>query len=125
MRFVHELEPEPTALHAARQAVERWCFSQFMDPESLVIVANELCSNAIRHGSGAVLLRASSSPRWVSVSVEQRGKVALLAPAHAHASDLRVSGHGMQLVDALAESWGWQTTEARTVLWARLARRDQ
>ncbi len=125
MRFVHELEAEPAALHAARQALERWCSSQSADPESLVIVANELCSNAIRHGKGSALVRASSSPRWVGVSVEQPGSVVLLAPAPTPASELRVSGRGMQLVDALAESWGWQTTAERTVVWARLARNDQ
>jgi len=123
MRFVHELAHEPTALQPARAALEAWCSLAQADPESLVIIANELCANAVRHGKGSITLQASHSERWLSISIQQYGKVALAMPARYSQTELHIAGRGLRMVDALAESWGWHTTSTHTLLWARIARR--
>ncbi|MDP2014526.1 MAG: ATP-binding protein [Actinomycetota bacterium] len=122
MRFVHELEHEPSALRPARNALEAWCVAQGVDPESIVIMANELCTNAIRDGKGPVTLSGSCSTQWLSISVQQRGSVSLAMPPRAWALELRIAGRGLRMVDSLAQSWGWQTTADQTLVWARIAR---
>ncbi|MDO8732278.1 MAG: ATP-binding protein [Actinomycetota bacterium] len=124
MRFMHELDHEPAALQPARAALEVWCISEHVDPESLVIIANELCSNAIRHGEGPVTLQASCSLGWASLSVHQRGRVELAMPRRAGRTELQVAGRGLLMVDALAESWGWNISAPRTLVWARIARQS-
>ena len=122
MRFVHELAHEPSALGVARSAIDDWCAGQSLDSEAIVIVANELCSNAIRHGNGPASLNASSSATWISLGVWQSGRATLSAPSRIGGDDLRLTGRGLQMVDALAQSWGWRTTAEQTVLWARMSR---
>lgn len=123
MRFVHELAADPAALQPARLLLEAWCLSEHVDPESIVIIANELCTNAIRHGQGPVVLTASCSRDWVGLGARQQGRVELVMPARDSSSDLQITGRGLQMVDALAESWGWQLTASSTFVWARLSRR--
>ena len=122
MRFVLEVDHEPSALHPARAALDDWCASEDADADSAVIIANELLANAIRHGSGPILLRASATAQWLSVNVQQQGKVQLAVPTHDSSSPLQVSGRGLQMVDAVAESWGWSITATATLVWARLSR---
>lgn len=121
MRFVHELEPQPSALKAARVALASWCAAEEVDPDSIVIIANELSTNAIRYGQGPVLLHGSCSSQSVGISVQQRGRAAFAIPTNASAAQLQITGRGMQIVDSLAESWGWQTSAERSLIWARVA----
>lgn len=123
MRFVHDLAADPAALQPARVLLEAWCLSQHVDPESMVIIANELCTNAIRHGQGSVVLTASGSPDRLGLGVRQEGRYELAIPVPDSSSDLQITGRGLLMVDALAESWGWQLTASSTFVWARLSRR--
>ncbi|MDO9485804.1 MAG: ATP-binding protein [Actinomycetota bacterium] len=120
MRFVHELDRDPTALQPARQALETWCSAEQIDPDSILIIANELCSNAIRHGTGQVLLRAISSPTWIGLGVWQEGSASISLPPRVTHEELQLTGRGLAIVDALAESWGWQSTSESTLIWARI-----
>ncbi len=122
MRFMHELEHVPSALQPARSALEAWCVSQEVAPDSIVIMANELCTNAIRDGQGPVTLSGSCSTKWLSISVHQLGSVNLAIAPRASNAELRIAGRGLQMVDSMAESWGWQSTAVRTLVWARIAR---
>ena len=122
MRFQHELAPEPKALRVARNEIEAWCDSMDIDAESIVIIANELSTNAIRHGHGSVTISMHSSQKWLGVSIRQHGRIAQSMPTRSAPHELHTSGRGLRIVDALAESWGWLTDADHTVFWARIAR---
>jgi len=120
MRFVHELPHAASALHAAREQLELWCRTSGLDAEAILIVANELCTNAIRQGQGPVRLSAKRTATCLAVSVEQavgsheRPRV---LPANAW----EAGGRGLRIVSAMAQSWGWHCDERTLTVWATLA----
>ena len=123
MLFQFELAPEARVLQDARNALDAWCTSMQTDAESIIIIANELCTNAIRHGQGPVLLSCHGSQNWLAVSIRQRGRLALTMRTHPSPDELSTSGRGLLIVDCLSESWGWRTDADQSVVWARMARK--
>jgi anti-sigma regulatory factor (Ser/Thr protein kinase) len=69
-----------------------------------VLVASELVTNALRHGLGDVVVRASvEPPSAVHVSVTDSGpELPTLLPP----DPTRIGGVGLRIVDELAASWG-------------------
>jgi len=72
--FVHRFAPHVAELPIARAALRDWLASEPRDPDAcqeLLVVATELCTNAVRHsGSGLVTLRAWAEGDAVVVEVE-------------------------------------------------------
>ncbi len=71
-----------------------------------ILLTSELVTNAIKHGTGPIRLSAGiDNGRVLRVEVrdhQQRG----LQVREAHDDD--EDGRGLQLVDVLADAWGWQ-----------------
>jgi two-component sensor histidine kinase len=82
--------------------------------EDVVMVANELVSNAIEHARTSVLVVLGVGADGVSIWVrDQSRRLPVLHPATQHST----RGWGLRMVDALA-SWGWTShTDGKTV-WA-------
>jgi len=122
MRFVHMLPSDSRALLSARNALEEWCRLEDTEADDIVIIANELCANAIRHSTGSIRLSATSTATHVNVSVEQDADMASTTPRLLAYGELDVSGRGLHIVSTIAQSWGWRLHAHRLIVWAHLNR---
>jgi anti-sigma regulatory factor (Ser/Thr protein kinase) len=84
--------------------------------DDAVLVVSELVTNALRHGLGDVVLRASvDQDASVRLSVTDSGpEQPRLLPADPH----RIGGVGLRIVDDLARSWGVSTFPGGKTTWA-------
>jgi anti-sigma regulatory factor (Ser/Thr protein kinase) len=78
--------------------------------EDVVLVVNELATNAVRHGSGRPVVRLFVGDEQVLVEVSD------------DATDLepRAGGWGLRLVATLGESWGVTERAGQKVVWCEL-----
>jgi len=120
MRFVHELPHAASALHPARERLDLWCRTSGLDTEAILIVANELCTNAIQQGQGPVRLRAQGTATQVAISVEQSIGQSRKRPRVLPASAWETGGRGLRIVSAIAQSWGWHCDRRTLTVWATL-----
>jgi two-component sensor histidine kinase len=111
-RLRAELTGSATVVHPER---EHWS-------ERMVLVVDELASNALRHGippAGATLSR--SGDQWmIAVSDSAAG----VPPLPAEGRDPGRGGFGLYLVADLAQRHGWCTAGRQKVLWALLTADD-
>jgi len=85
------------------------------------LVVSELVTNALRHGDGASVLRASLGAGEVQVSVTDSGdeEPRILPPDLA-----RIGGLGLVVVDRIATDWGVAAFPGGKTVWAVLARAE-
>lgn len=123
------LAPAPESTKTARDfttaTLRGWHLNALI--QDAVMVASELVTNAIRHGT-PFAVDNEEHPRveltwWrqasslICVVTDRSAKPPVLAPASLHAE----SGRGLQIVHALAVTWGWTTLSAREkAVWAAL-----
>lgn len=127
------LAPVPESARAAREFTVATLRMWHLDTltEDAVVVASELATNAIRHGTPAAMgdgrgdsgsgrvelslcLQAS---RLICVVTDQTGTPPTLAAGGPDAE----SGHGLQIVEALAVAWGWTILgTGEKAVWAAL-----
>jgi anti-sigma regulatory factor (Ser/Thr protein kinase) len=79
--------------------------------DDVVLVVNELATNAVCHGSGRPLVRIVGGSDQVLVEV---------VDDNAEGPKLRAGRWGMQLVDRLSESWGVTERGGQKVVWCAL-----
>jgi hypothetical protein len=79
--------------------------------DDVVLVVNELATNAVCHGGGQPLVRIVGGQGRVLVEVTDD------AAAH---PELRSGGWGLQLVALLAEAWGVTERAGQKVVWCEL-----
>jgi two-component sensor histidine kinase len=111
-RLRAELTGNATVAHPER---EHWS-------ERMVLVADELASNALRHGAppaSATLSR--SGDQWLIAISDSAGDV---PPQPAEGRDPGRGGFGLYLVADLAQRHGWWAAGHRKVLWALLSADD-
>jgi len=95
--------------------------------EDAVIIASELAANAVRHGTPFTMdsvAEARVELTWwcqasllICIVTDRSTKPPVLASADPDAE----SGHGLQIVDAIAAAWGWAMLDAREkAVWATL-----
>jgi anti-sigma regulatory factor (Ser/Thr protein kinase) len=83
------------------------------------LVVSELVTNALRHGAGPTVLRASLTPTEVQLSVTDSGdgEPHMLPPEPG-----RVGGLGLVVVDRVTTEWGVSPFPGGKTVWALLAR---
>src|SRR5689334_3504818 len=127
------LTPVPESARAAREftvaTLRKWDLDELI--EDAVVIASELTTNAIRHGtpagtgdatrdsgSGRVELSwCLQASRLICVVTDQTGTPPALATGGPEAE----SGHGLQIVGALAVAWGWTILgTGEKAVWAAL-----
>jgi two-component sensor histidine kinase len=123
------LAPAPESTKAARvfttATLQGWHLDTLI--QDAVIVASELVTNAIRHGTPFATKSGNHPPveltwrrqasRLICVVTDQSPKPPVLASADLNAE----SGRGLQIVHALAPAWGWTMLSAREkAVWAAL-----
>jgi hypothetical protein len=127
------LAPVPESARAAREftvaTLRKWHLDALI--EDAVVIASELATNAIRHGTPAATEDATGeaesgrveltwclqASRLICVVTDQTGTPPALAAGGPEAE----SGHGLQIVGALAVAWGWTILgSGEKAVWAAL-----
>lgn len=90
--------------------------------ETLLLLISELVTNAVVHTGCPAVLRmlfpaAPASPVRVEVADTSETPP---APRHAHRDE--TGGRGLELVDGLADRWGWQPEGAGKQIWCEVDR---
>jgi anti-sigma regulatory factor (Ser/Thr protein kinase) len=118
--FELELPREAASASAARAALRGWLASQLQPHEldTATLLTSELVTNAVRHGSGLVTLRASIDDDRLLVEVidEGGGLEQLLRERNLE----HVGGWGLKIIDAESSRWG--SHEGTTHVWFELER---
>jgi hypothetical protein len=112
--IIDDLLPVSGAARRARDVVTdaclRWNLPDLTGPACIVV--SELVNNAVEHAATMLSLRLSLRQRHLCLAVHD-GSV---APPQLRRPHLR--GHGLNLVDAVAGSWGHLQTTDGKVVWA-------
>lgn len=135
-----EVRPDPAEVGRAR----RWARSRLAgsgigadEPlaETLILLISELVTNAVVHtGCPAVLrMRLSEAPDAPDAPEEAAGAgpgtvrvevadVSARPPRQRHADGEATNGRGLELVDGLADRWGWQAEGTGKSIWCEVDR---
>lgn len=88
--------------------------------DAALLVASELVTNAVQHGTGEVELRIELDGSAVRLEVLDDGHAAVKLTSKAPAS--AVGGRGLELVHSVSRRWGAGFDPAgRTLVWAELS----
>ncbi|ALC22554.1 ATP-binding region ATPase domain protein [Streptomyces pristinaespiralis] len=124
-----EIGSDPSEVGRAR----RWARSRLLksgmgddEPlaETLILLISELVTNAVVHtGCPAVLrmLFGAGAAEAGTVRVEV-ADVSACPPRPRHAQGEDTGGRGLELVDGLADRWGWQREGAGKSIWCEVDR---
>jgi histidine kinase-like protein len=115
-----KLPPEPVSASVARQFVRRGLTgSRFVGiVDDVTAVADELVTNGILHGRTELRLTVRESGRRLRVEVlDSNTRI----PVHSHVGVDATSGRGLDIVEALARSWGCDERTGGKVVWCEMA----
>ncbi|MFI7383368.1 ATP-binding protein [Streptomyces sp. NPDC049813] len=93
--------------------------------ETLLLLVSELVTNAVVHTGHPAVLRMvlhggeEQSPGTVRVEVSD---TSARPPAPRHADGDETNGRGLELVDGLADRWGWRPEGAGKAIWCEIDR---
>lgn len=125
-----EVGPDPAEVGRAR----RWARSRLRGPgigvddalaETLILIVSELVTNAVVHTGCPAVLRMvlpgvpAEPPGTVRVEVADASD---RPPLQRHADGEETNGRGLELVDGLADRWGWQPEGAGKRIWCEVDR---
>jgi anti-sigma regulatory factor (Ser/Thr protein kinase) len=97
--------------------------------DSVVLLVSELVTNAIQAAS---VMRKSAKPRvWLAIAgscevvrIEVHDSAEVSVPETCHRDDDEESGRGLEVITALATTWGWQPEPCGKYVWCELAVSD-
>ena len=124
-----EVGADPAEVGRARRWARSWLVGSGIDDdeplaETLILLISELVTNAVVHtGCPAVLrmLIGSGGAESETVRVEVADASAC-PPRPRHAEGDETNGRGLELVDGLADRWGWQPEGAGKRIWCEVDR---
>ena len=120
--FRVELRPDPGELASVRRKLSRWLAARGANKdelEAIQVACHEACSNSIEHGCrfgpGSVTVEADMSEQGVLLEVRDSGTW-----VERPDGPLPFRGHGLPLMEALADSVDIERSEAGTTVRLRL-----
>jgi len=112
----------PSAASARRfvaAALRRWeCSDDFI--ELVLLLTSELVTNAYRHAGTETRVSVRLDHDCTRVEVRDVGRG---EPELRPIDTDRVDGRGLQIVDALADRWGYHSNAGGTAVWFELVHR--
>ncbi|MFD4525391.1 ATP-binding protein [Streptomyces sp. NPDC058470] len=123
-----EIRPDPAEVGRAR----RWARSRLAgsgieadEPlaETLILLVSELVTNAVVHTGCSAVLRLSlpDGAEVTTVRLEVADS-STRPPIPRHADGEETNGRGLELVDGLADRWGWCPEGAGKRIWVEVDR---
>ena len=100
------LPPESTSAALARRAVEAFAGDIGLDPVGAALVATELVTNAVRHGTAPITLDLRSDGASLTVEVTDCGGGAVRRIPADERRSRQSGGLGLMIVEMLARDWG-------------------
>lgn len=92
-------------------------------PESVILVASELATNALRHGGGPVTVHLAERQGEYLIDVVDRAPH--VVPQIVSGRPVGGGGFGLRLAARLSDQIGWYATETGKHVWARFVVRSQ
>ncbi|MFB6618874.1 ATP-binding protein [Streptomyces sp. NPDC085524] len=122
-----EVGPDPAEVGRARRwARSRLAGSDIGDDEplaeTLILLISELVTNAVVHTGCPAVLRMLFRGPGVRVEVADASD---RAPSRRQAAGDDTNGRGLELVDGLADRWGWQREGAGKRIWCEVDRAEK
>ncbi|MGN6474950.1 MAG: SpoIIE family protein phosphatase [Mycobacteriales bacterium] len=117
--------PDPALAATARryvvEALAEWGLSELLDDAALGTA--ELATNAILHSRTKFTIAVRRSPRGVRIDVhdDRPDLLPVVVPMTLDPLDTGVTGRGLMLVAAIAERWGYFTTDIGKTVWFELS----
>jgi anti-sigma regulatory factor (Ser/Thr protein kinase) len=116
---VHEVPAEPAAVGEARRFFQETLDAWGVDrdrADTATLCLSELVTNAVIHSHGGCVVRVVLHDGAVTVWVRDSG-IADAVPLEPSGDPLEVHGRGLQLVEALASSWGHDADADGASVW--------
>lgn len=123
-----EIRPDPAEVGRAR----RWARSRLAgsgieadEPlaETLILLVSELVTNAVVHTGCPAVLRLSLPDGVEAATVRlEVADASTRPPIPRHADGDETNGRGLELVDGLADRWGWCPEGAGKRIWVEVDR---
>lgn len=127
MRSERRFRPDLEAPREARRFVERTLGREVGERwlETATLLVSELVTNAVMHTDTDVVVAIDRADGRVVVSVTDRdpGSAEAVTPRRGRGTS-DPTGRGLQIVDALADRWGVETSDTTKVVWFELALPD-
>lgn len=121
--------PDPVEVGRARRwtrARLAWTGVEADEPyaESLVMLVSELVTNAVVHTDRPAELRLAlpASPADCGPYRVEVVDTCAAPPRQRRAQEYETHGRGLELVDAIADRWGWQAEGFGKVIWCEIDR---
>ena len=109
--FDRESREIARARHLVGERLRSW--GRHDEAPDVELLASELMSNALVHGSGRIGLWIGCTDDRIRLEVSDEG-----ARTEPHLTRRPVGGWGLRFVDELADSWGSDAGAGGTVVWA-------
>ncbi|MGY1787658.1 ATP-binding protein [Geodermatophilus sp. SYSU D00698] len=104
----------PVARHVARETLRAWQAPQ--DADDVALLVTELVANVVDHvgGESVLSLELEYSDGWLRIAVSDGSGV---RPVVGELRGDQPRGRGMQIVDAIADSWGVEDVDGGKRVW--------
>ncbi|HEY6623004.1 MAG TPA: ATP-binding protein [Acidimicrobiales bacterium] len=118
--MTRSLQAEPAAVSEARSVVRR-----SMEPSDnglvalVVLLADEVVTNAIVHGRGPIDIAVEADDERVKVMVRDRSEI---PPLPQRAARYAEGGRGLSIVEAVASRWGVVGAHPGKAVWFEVDR---
>jgi anti-sigma regulatory factor (Ser/Thr protein kinase) len=118
--FPNDVAAPGEARRLVGDALMQWGHGQELS-DSVALVVSELATNAVTHARSPFSVRARSDQQVIRISVRDASSV---MPELRQVGPAQGAGLGLQMVDALAGTWGVEVTAGGKSVWAQLALRS-
>lgn len=113
------LPARPTSTRDARRWVADRLAELRLDDllDAVELLTSEVVTNAVIHAGTPMVLRLRPEGPGVEVEVEDGSA---MPPARRHYSATATTGRGVEVLETLADDWGWRPHERGKLVWFRV-----
>ncbi len=113
--------PHDTTAPGIARGLVAAALDEWPDPADVVLIASELVTNAVQHGSQPITLSLRLAPGLVRVSVMNAHGESAKRPRIVAAGANEPDGRGLAIVAALSTDWAWEPDGDNVIVWAEIA----